>query len=211
MTPPTGPTPYQVEAALAYAKPGRLLPLDNDGNMSAPGVQEVIYAINVLASALNAEREEVERLKAERRKKNGWKEPLGLVHMPCEICGEVQNHIEDAHRYFHSGIRFWADKYDSIRAKRDDLLEEVERLKAEQGYDRHGALEAALAAEKDARIRADEWAGECQSRYQSAELELDAERKARMEAENERNNLVLEISKANDYIGRAKKAEATGK
>ena len=39
----------ELEEALKLAKPGRILPLDKDGNMSAQGVQKVIQAIVVLA------------------------------------------------------------------------------------------------------------------------------------------------------------------
>lgn len=47
----------ELEEARKLAKPGRMLPLDADGNMSAQGVAAVIDAIKTLAAALDAANE----------------------------------------------------------------------------------------------------------------------------------------------------------
>ena len=66
--------------------------------------------------------------------------------MPCEICGQVEKHLEEAHRYFHSGIKFWADKHDVVKAENKKLREELDATK--QG-DHSECLENAMRINAD--------------------------------------------------------------
>lgn len=89
--------------------------------------------------ALEKEREElrtrVEELEKERAESYGWKKPKGLSEMPCEICGGVAKHLQEAHRYFHSGIRFWADRAEAAESRVKELEERMTRYHTDAQYD----------------------------------------------------------------------------
>lgn len=128
-------TDEDIQDALELAKPGRMLPLDNEGNMSANGVKAVIHNLTALAreyekqkSDLKAAREEIERLKNNQCSHvhlSSDKEDPDLVAAKEDIARITEKHDKTV---------------DALAAAHD----EIERLKAEQGYDRHTALEAAL-------------------------------------------------------------------
>lgn len=68
------------------------------------------------ASKYKAERDELRRQLAE-AKSALWKQPDGLAQMPCEICGEVDEHLKEAHKWFHSAVKTWSDRYHAERAR----------------------------------------------------------------------------------------------
>ncbi len=97
-----------------------------------------------LAVELTAEREKNAALENERRESNGWKKPLGLAKMPCEICGQVEAHLQEAHKYFHSGIKFYADRAEQAESKVAALEQKIKDAQFSLDGSRHAA-EASFA------------------------------------------------------------------
>ena len=125
MTPPTGPTPEQVEAAFR-------------GNCTCAlmgGCNCTEFHRETLALALRDAWGEINRLKDIVA---GCHESLGesSVSDDKSLPYAIRCHILEA------------------KVRIDELNSEIERLKAEQGYDCHAALEAGLATERKAREEA---------------------------------------------------------